>query len=82
MILTKVNVTPVRSRTQLRFGVLDQRVYTDAERHSKRLTPAEQHFKTGDLVWMVEETNPRGYYSTARILKFRYSSNIVVRSAV
>ena len=36
-------------------------------RHSKWQTPAEQNLKTGDLVWAVEETNPRGYYPTARI---------------
>ena len=31
-------------------------------RRSKRQTPAEQHLKTGDYVWIVEESNPRGYY--------------------
>ena len=51
-------------------------------RRSKWQTPAEQHFKTGDLVWVVEETNPRGYYPTARITELRYGSDRVARSAV
>ena len=35
-----------------------------------------------DLVWVVEETNPRGYYPTARITELRYGSDSVARSAV
>ena len=51
-------------------------------RRSKWQTPAEQHLKTGDLVWVVEETNPRGYCPTARITELRYGSDSVGRSAV
>ena len=51
-------------------------------RRSTWQTPAEQHLKTGDLVWIVEETNPRGYYPTARIVELRYGSDSVARSAV
>ena len=51
-------------------------------RRSKWQTPAEHHLKTGDLVWVVEETNPRGYYPTARITELRYGSDSVARSAV
>ena len=51
-------------------------------RRSKWQTPAEQHLKTGDLVWIVEETKPRGYYPTARIVELRYGSDSVARSAV
>ena len=40
---------------------------TALNRRSKWQTPAEQHFKVGDLVWIVEESNPRGYYLTAPI---------------
>ena len=50
-------------------------------RRSKWRTPAEQHLRTGDLVWIVEETNPRGYYPTARIVELRYGSDSVARSA-
>ena len=51
-------------------------------RRSKWQTPAEQHLKVGDLVWMVEENNPRGYYPTARIEELRYGSDSVARSAL
>ena len=51
-------------------------------RRSKWQTPAEQHLKTGDLVWIVEETNPRGYYPTVRIVELSYGSESVTRSAV
>ena len=51
-------------------------------RRSKWQTRAEQHLKTADLVWIVEETKPRCYYPTARIVEFRYGSESVVRSAV
>ena len=43
-------------------------------RRSKWQTPAEQHLKVGDLVWIVEESNPRGYYPTAQIEELRYGS--------
>ena len=51
-------------------------------RRSKWQTPAEQHLKTSDLVWIVEETNPRGYYPTAWIVELRYGSDSVARSAI
>ena len=51
-------------------------------RRSKWQTPAEQHLKTGDLVWIAEETNPMGYYPTARIVELRYGSGGVARSAI
>ena len=49
-------------------------------RRSKWQTPAEQYLKTGELVWRVEETNPRCYYTTARILELRYGSDSFARS--
>ena len=49
---------------------------------SKWQTPAEQHLKVGDLVWIVEESNPRGYYPTARIEELRSGSDSVACSAV
>ena len=51
-------------------------------RRSKWQTPAQQHLKTGDLVWIVEETNPRGSYPTARIVELRYGCDSVARSPV
>ena len=50
-------------------------------RRSKCQTPAEHHLKVGDLVWILEESNPRGYYPTARIEELRYGSDSVARSA-
>ena len=51
-------------------------------RRSKWQTPAEQHLKIGDFVWIVEEKNPRGYDPTARIEELQYGSDSVARSAV
>ena len=51
-------------------------------RRSKWQTPAERHLMVGDLVWIVEESNPRGYYPTARIEELCYGSASVARSAV
>ena len=51
-------------------------------RRAKWQTPAEHHLKVGELVWIVEESNPRGYYPTARIEELRYGSDSVARSAV
>ena len=51
-------------------------------RRSKWQTPAEQHLKTIELVWIVEKTNSRGYYPTARNVDIRYGSDSVARSAV
>ena len=49
---------------------------------SKCQTPAEQHINTDDPVWIVEETNPRGYYPTARVVELRYGTDSVARTAV
>ena len=51
-------------------------------RRSMWQTPAEQQLKVGDLVWIVEESNTRGYYPTAQIEKLRCGSDSVARSAV
>ena len=51
-------------------------------RRSKWQTPAEQHLKICDLVWIVEQSNTRGYYPTPRIEELRYGSDSVTRSSV
>ena len=51
-------------------------------RRAKWQTPAGHHLKAGDLVWIAEESNPRGYYPTARIEELRYGSDSVSRYAV
>ena len=42
----------------------------------------DRRVKVERLVWVVEETNPRGYYPTARITELRYGSDSFARSAV
>ena len=50
-------------------------------RRSKWCTQSNRHLKTGDLVWIVELTNPRGYYPLARVIKLHFGSDAVARSA-
>ena len=82
MSLTIVNVTPVRSRTLMRSGPVGPEYVQTLNRRSKWQTPAEQHLKTVDLVWIIEETNPRGYYPNARIVQLGYGSDSFARSAI
>ena len=51
-------------------------------RRFKWQTPAEQHLKTSDLLWIVEETNPKPYYPTAQVVELSYGSDSVTRSVV
>ena len=37
--------------------------------------------KTGDLVWIVEPTSPRGHYPLARVVKLIYGTDAIARSA-
>ena len=50
-------------------------------RRSKWCTQSNRQLKTGDLVWIVEPTNPRGYYPLARVIKLHFGSDAVARSA-
>ena len=50
-------------------------------RRSKWMTPSNRELKTGDLVWIVEPTTPRGHYQLARVVKLNYGADSVVRSA-
>ena len=50
-------------------------------RRSKWSSPPERQLKTGDLVWIVEPTSPRGHYPLARIVKLNLGSDAVARSA-
>ena len=38
--------------------------------------------KTGDLVWLAELTNPRGFYPLARVVELHFGSDGIARSAV
>ena len=66
------------SRTLMRSGPTGPE---STYRRSKWQTPAKPQLKTGDLVWIVDETNPRDYYPTALIVELRYGSYGVARSA-
>ena len=50
-------------------------------RRSKWSNPQERQLKTGDLVWIVEPTSPRGHHPLARVVKLNFGSDAVARSA-
>ena len=43
--------------------------------------PPENSLKTGDMVWLVESTSPRGHYPLARIMSLNYGKDNTARSA-
>ena len=43
--------------------------------------PPEYALKTGDMVWLVESTSPRGHYPLARIMSLNYGKHNTARSA-
>ena len=48
---------------------------------SKWFQSIDRHLKTGDLVWLVEPTAPRGHYPLGRVVKLNYSTDAIARSA-
>ena len=50
-------------------------------RRSKWSAQPDRDLKTGDLVWIVEPTSPRGHYPLARVVKLNYGTHAVARSA-
>ena len=50
-------------------------------RRSKWSSHSNKDLKTGDLVWIVEPTSPRGYYPLARVVKLNFGTDAVARSA-
>ena len=49
-------------------------------RQAKWSIQSDKQLKTGDLVWIVEATSPRGYYPLARVVKLNFGSDAVARS--
>ena len=49
-------------------------------RRSKWSAQSDRDLKTGDLVWIVEHTSPRGHYLLARVVKLNYGPDSVARS--
>ena len=50
-------------------------------RRSKWSSPSDRDLKTGDLVWIVEQSSPRGHYPLARVIKLNYGIDAIARSA-
>ena len=50
-------------------------------RRSKWSSHPNRDLKTGDLVWIVEPTSPRGHYPLARVVKLNFGTDVVARSA-
>ncbi len=50
-------------------------------KRSKWSSNPAQELKTGDLVWIVESSSPRGFYPMARITSLRYGADGYARSA-
>ena len=50
-------------------------------RRSKWSSHPNRDLKTGDLVWIVEPTSPRGHYPLARVVKLNFGTDAVARSA-
>ena len=50
-------------------------------RRSKWSSQSARQLKSGDLIWIVEPTSPRGYYPLARVVKLNFGSDAVARSA-
>ena len=48
---------------------------------SKWFQSSDRHLKTGDLVWLVEPTAPRGHYPLGRVVKLNYGTDAIARSA-
>ena len=50
-------------------------------RRSKWSNQPNRELKTGDLVWIIEPSSPRGYYPLARVVRLNYGKDAVARSA-
>ena len=50
-------------------------------KRSKWPSQPERHLKTGDLVWIIEPSCPRGHYPLARVTKLNFGSDAIARSA-
>ena len=50
-------------------------------KRSKWPSQPEKQLKTGDLVWIIEPSSPRGLYPLARVTKLNFGSDSIARSA-
>ena len=51
-------------------------------RRSKWSTPSTELLKVGDLVWVADESAPRGHFPMARVVELHFGSDCIARSAV
>ena len=47
---------------------------------TSRFSSADSYLETGDLVWTIQATSPRGYYPLSSEVKLNYLSDAIVRS--
>ena len=50
-------------------------------KRSKWPSQPERQLKTGDLVWIIEPSSPRGHYPLARVTKLNFGSDAIARPA-
>ena len=50
-------------------------------RRTKWSAQSDRDLRTGDLVWIVEPTSPRGHYPPDRVVKLNYGPDSVASSA-
>ena len=50
-------------------------------KRSKWPNQPERQLNTGDLVWIIEPSSPRGHYPLARVTKLNFGSDAIARSA-
>ena len=50
-------------------------------KRSKWPSQPERQLKTGDVVWIIEPSSPRGHYPLARVRKLNFGSEAIARSA-
>ena len=51
-------------------------------KRAKWFSSPESHLKTGDLVWFIEDNNPRGHYPLARVKSLNYGNDSIAQSTV
>ena len=69
---------------QMPYGLVDSKseYIPMLSKRAKLLSFPKSHLKNGDLVWMIEDNSPRGYYALARVRSLNYGNDGIARSAV
>ena len=80
-ILTVISITASNMHSPKPILTLSETSVVLTDQRSKWSSQSARPLKTGDLVWIVEPTRPRGYYPLARVVKLNFGSDAVARSA-